>query len=97
MIKGVPQMAGLIGGSVTVMSSSDGKAYAVTDSSGQMHKATVVIKPVYCGKHCKGCPHGHYKYIAWRERGKTKWKYIGKVEKESICQPTQKNSGKPQP
>jgi hypothetical protein len=72
------------------MSDKEGKTFTIADSSGQLHKGTVVIKPVYCGKKCKGCPHGDYKYIVWRENGKTKWKYIGKAEKEQTCQSTQK-------
>ena len=70
---------------------------AVKDETGKIHKGTIVIKPVYCGKRCKGCPHHIYKYVVWKQDGKTKWHYIGKVEKESVCQPTQKNSGKPRP
>lgn len=79
---------------VTVTSDAEGKIYTVIESSGQIHRGTVVIKPVYCGKKCKGCPHHIYKYVVWREAGKTQWKYIGKVKKEQACQQTQKNSGK---
>jgi hypothetical protein len=34
---------------------------------------------VSCGKNCKGCPHGPYWYGYWREGGKTRSKYIGKI------------------
>lgn len=73
------------GSPVTVMSDEKGENFTVQDSSGQIHRGTVVIKPVYCGKRCKGCPHKFYKYVVWREAGKTRWKYIGKVEKEQVC------------
>lgn len=85
-------MARDAGNQTTVTSDAEGKIYTVIDPSGQIHRGTVVIKPVYCGKRCKGCPHKYYKYVVWREAGKTHWKYIGKVDKEQICQPTQKTS-----
>lgn len=87
-------MAGLTGGPITVTSDAAGKIYTVIDPSGQIHRGTVVIKPIYCGKRCKGCPHKFYKYVVWREANKTRWKYIGKVEREQACQQTKKNSGK---
>ncbi|KQC15682.1 MAG: hypothetical protein WCY97_00375 [Methanothrix sp.] len=37
---------------------------------------------IYCGKECKKCPHGPYWYCYWKEDGKTKTRYIGKVLKE---------------
>lgn len=77
-------MAGRIENKVTVQSDIEGKIYTVIDSAGLLHKGTVVIKPVLCGKKCKGCPHGFYKYVAWRQDGKTKWKYIGKIKQEGI-------------
>ena len=80
------------GSQITVTSDAEGKIYTVIDSTGLIHRGTVVIKPVYCGKKCKGCPHHIYKYVVWREAGKTRWKYIGKVEKEQTCQPTEKTS-----
>ncbi len=73
-------MAGRIENSVTVQVDPEGKIYTVIDSAGRLHKATVVIKAIKCGKGCKGCPHKVYKYIAWHQDGKTKWKYIGKVQ-----------------
>jgi len=87
-------MARGTGESITVTSDAEHKIYTVIDSSGQIHRGTVVIKPVYCGKKCGGCPHGHYKYVVWRQDGKTKWKYIGKIVEEKTCQPIKKNSGK---
>ncbi len=40
---------------------------------------TYRLEKVFCGKGCKGCPHGPYWYGYWREGGKTRSKYIGKV------------------
>jgi len=37
---------------------------------------------VRCGKDCKKCPHGPYWYCYWKEDGKTRTRYIGKVLKE---------------
>ncbi|TRZ66913.1 MAG: hypothetical protein D4Q77_03965 [Methanothrix sp.] len=37
---------------------------------------------VYCGKSCKGCPHGPYWYAYWKEDGRTHTRYIGKELKE---------------
>jgi len=84
LVWGVSKVAGSASSQITVMSDKQGVNYTVLDSTGQLHKGTVVIKPVYCGKHCAGCPHKFYKYVAWREGKKTKWKYIGKVEKERV-------------
>ena len=83
-------MACRVDNKVTVQSDAEGKIYTVIDSTGLLHKGTVVIKDIYCGKKCKGCPHGKYKYIVWRQDTKTKWKYIGKVNKEAQCQAEQK-------
>ena len=83
-------MAGSTGKPVTITSDAEGKIFTVIDSTGQIHRGTVVIKPVYCGKRCKGCPHKFYKYVVWRENGKTRWKYVGKVGKDEACQQTQK-------
>jgi len=85
-------MAGMIGEKITVQVDFERKIYTVIDSTGQIHRGTIVIKPVYCGKKCKGCPHKFYKYVVWSQSGKTRWKYIGKVEKEQTCQQTQKIS-----
>jgi hypothetical protein len=84
-------------GKVKILSDDKGENYSVLGADGQLHKGTVVIKPVFCGKKCKGCPHCYYKYVCWRENNKTRWKYIGKVEKVKECLTTQKNSAKPQP
>jgi len=83
-------MARDTGQPVIVMSDESKTNFAVIGCSGQLHRGTVVIKPVYCGKKCRGCPHGHYKYVTWRENGKTRWKYAGKVGKDEACQQTQK-------
>jgi hypothetical protein len=39
---------------------------------------TYRLEKVFCGKGCKGCPHGPYWYGYWKEGGKTRSKYIGK-------------------
>ena len=39
---------------------------------------------VYCGKGCKGCPHGPYWYAYWKENGRTHTRYIGKELKEVV-------------
>lgn len=85
-------MADKVEEKVTVQSDLEGKIFTVIDSAGLLHRGTVVIKAQYCGKKCGGCPHGFYKYIAWTQDGKTKWKYIGKIKKELECQTTQKKS-----
>jgi len=94
-MKGVLLMAGSTENQITVTSDETGSVFTVINSAGQIHRGSVVIKAIYCGKKCGGCPHGFYKYVVWRENGRTRWKYIGKVRKEEQCQPTQKNSGKP--
>jgi hypothetical protein len=83
-------MANGTGESVTVQSDNEKKIFTVIDSAGHLHRGTVVIKAVYCGKKCKKCPHGFYKYVVWHQDGKTKWKYIGKAEKEAICSTEEK-------
>jgi len=46
-------------------------------------RGSVVAKYVRCGKEgCRKCPHGPYYYLVWKEGGKTKWKYLGKVMNE---------------
>jgi hypothetical protein len=77
-------MAGNEDKKITVQVDATGSVYTVIDTTGQIHRGTVVIKPVYCGKKCKGCPHKLYKYVVWREAGKTHWKYIGVVKKERV-------------
>jgi len=41
----------------------------------------VRVRPIYCGKKCKGCPHKYYAYKVWREGKKIKERYLG------ICDP----------
>ena len=90
MLKGCLNMAGETSNKTTVQVDSTGSIYTVIDSTGQLHRGTVVIKAVKCGKGCKGCPHKKYKYVVWRQDNKTRWKYIGKVNQEEKCQPEQK-------
>jgi len=97
MMKGVSLMAGGTGSQVTVTTDKTQSVYTVIDSTGQIHRGTVVDKAIYCGKHCAGCPHGFYRYVAWRENGRTRWKYIGKVRKDEQCQSKKENSSKQQP
>ena len=45
-----------------------------------LSKGSIVAKYVKCGKEgCKSCPHGPYYYLVYKEGGKTRWKYLGKV------------------
>jgi len=67
---------------VLILDDKNGENFAVQDSSGKIHKGTVVIKAINCGKGCKGCPHKFYKYVCWKQDGKTRWKYIGVVKKD---------------
>jgi len=66
----------------------DREEYPVEDGSeaeaGRRRTASVTYRQewVYCGKECKTCPHGPYWYCYWKEDGKTRTKYIGKVLKE---------------
>ncbi len=39
---------------------------------------TYRLELVYCGKGCRGCPHGPYWYCYWKEGGRTRSRYIGK-------------------
>lgn len=42
---------------------------------------------VKCGKDtCNRCPHGPYWYAYWREDGKRRSRYVGKLEDESVNQ-----------
>lgn len=43
-------------------------------------RGTVVEKRVPCGKDCGGCPHGPYRYLAYREGDKVKTEYLGSAE-----------------
>lgn len=44
-------------------------------------KVTVRTETVRCGKGCSKCPHGPYLYAYWKQNGKTRSKYLGKVGK----------------
>jgi len=47
---------------------------------GRFSRGSIVAKYVKCGnERCKSCPHGPYYYLVYKEGGKTRWKYIGKV------------------
>lgn len=40
---------------------------------------------VKCGKEsCTKCPHGPYWYATWREAGRRRSRYIGKLDEESV-------------
>jgi hypothetical protein len=42
---------------------------------------------VRCGKDaCTRCPHGPYWYAYWREGGKRRSRYVGKLDEETINQ-----------
>lgn len=49
------------------------------EMGSQGHKVTAKVHWVKCGKKCKNCPHGPYLYAFWKQDGKTRSKYIGKV------------------
>jgi len=66
---------------ITVLADEKQESYVIIDEKGERRKGLVIIKAVMCGKKCGKCPHGPYKYIVWKQDGKTRWKYIGKVEK----------------
>jgi hypothetical protein len=40
---------------------------------------TYQLERVYCGKACRGCPHGPYWYAYYRSGGRVVSRYIGKV------------------
>lgn len=67
---------------ISVLTDEKQENYSIIDEHAISHKGTVVIKAINCGKHCAGCPHKFYKYVCWKEAGKTRWKYIGVVKKE---------------
>jgi hypothetical protein len=37
----------------------------------------LILQEVYCGKNCRGCPHGPYWRVTWREGTKTIVKHLG--------------------
>jgi len=40
---------------------------------------------VRCGKQaCSKCPHGPYWYALWREDGRRRSRYVGKLDEESV-------------
>ena len=44
---------------------------------------TMQLELVRCGKPaCKSCPHGPYWYRYWKEKGRTRSKYVGKSSRE---------------
>lgn len=65
---------------ISVLSDEKQEKYVIINERGEKHKGTVVIKAIRCGKGCRGCPHKFYKYVCWRDQGKLRWKYIGKVK-----------------
>ena len=45
---------------------------------------------VKCGKEsCTTCPHGPYWYAHWREDGRRRSRYVGKLDEESVNEPPQ--------
>jgi hypothetical protein len=63
---------------------SSGGAPPAEEENGEKRRASVTYRQewVRCGKECRSCPHGPYWYCYWKEDGKTKTRYIGKVLKE---------------
>lgn len=47
-------------------------------SSFRDGKYTYRKELVWCGKNCRGCPHGPYWYAYWRKDGVEHCRYIGK-------------------
>lgn len=39
------------------------------------------VRPIFCGKKCKGCPHHYYAYKTWREGEKVRERYLGVCSK----------------
>jgi len=62
--------------------SPDGSATKAEAGGRRQASVTYRQEWVYCGKECKTCPHGPYWYCYWKEDGKTRTRYIGKVLKE---------------
>lgn len=58
---------------------SSGNEMYVRGQDGKMHKGKTRVRDILCGKNCNGCPHGAYKYVVYRDGGKTREKYLGKV------------------
>jgi hypothetical protein len=54
-------------------------AVLVKTADNRTIKGRIRIRPVMCGKKCKGCPHKIYKYAVWRDGKRLKEKYIGVV------------------
>jgi len=85
-------MARSTGNQARLLVDKEGSAYAVIDSTGQIHRGTVVDKAIFCGKHCRGCPHGYYRYVVYRQEKRTRWLYVGRIEKETPCPQIPKSS-----
>lgn len=47
------------------------------NGSGSM--GVIVEKKIPCGKDCDGCPHGPYKYRAYRDGDTVRTEYLGKA------------------
>jgi hypothetical protein len=43
------------------------------------------IRAINCGKKCNRCPHGYYVYAQWKEQGKVKEKYLGKLGSAEVA------------
>lgn len=50
-------------------------------------KGTVVKKKIPCGKDCDGCPHGPYRYLAYRDGKNVKTDYLGPVDATETDEP----------
>ncbi|MDF0591318.1 hypothetical protein [Candidatus Methanocrinis natronophilus] len=64
--------------------SSYGSAPKAAGCADRASSVTYRQEWVRCGKECRSCPHGPYWYCYWKEDGKTRTKYIGKVLKEVV-------------
>lgn len=63
-------------------------ARATLERSGQLPRGEPVVRLrrqlVRCGKaNCAACPHGPYWYAYWRENGRRRSRYVGRLLEES--------------
>lgn len=55
---------------------------------GAAPQVTLRSQPVKCGKaNCGACPHGPYWYAYWREDGRRRSRYLGKLDGEANARP----------
>jgi hypothetical protein len=94
-MKGGFRMTGSTGGQARLLYDEQRTVYAVLDPTGQLHRGTVVIKTIGGSKRFPDRPIGQYRYVAYKQDGKTRWLYAGKIEGGMQCQSKKENSSKP--